>query len=552
MMSQSNQQVPPVTAVSSSVEVWADTNPGKRRDANEDNVFPRAGASRGPIRLGVAKLAAKGHLAVVADGVGGAQAGERVSRHAVEYVADGYYDGQHPDAGINLKRAVESANHWLHDLIRRDPASSHSATTLTAAAIQGGKLHVAHVGDSRAYLIRSGKITQITKDHTLAQEKFEAGQIQRREDIPHDPGHSTLTRSLGTGPQVQVDLMQQPLEPGDIIVLCSDGLYDELSDNEIRTVAERQSPKKAVSTLIRRANQAGGNDNISVAVMRLSGGSQAAGWPAWQRALALFLAVSVVCMMIGLAIVLARSLWGTAQTPAPGAATATVEPGGDVPSPDPTVAAFVTDEPTPRAPTSTPIDGTESAPTVEPTATPEHSGQYGRPFQMQTAAAATATAAAAAASPTPPRPTTRPSPTPPPAPELVSPPEEDVVSSARWFEWEWDYGELAEGQAFDLLIVSEEEKEDLDRSVWAGVIAPTQNTSVYVDVPGVATVVNHGEGDYYWTVIVVQTDPYKRIGQWGDLWEFVFEFPPPTNTPTATPIPPTPTPTKLPNPDPSG
>ncbi len=532
MMSQSKQQLPPATALASSVQIWADTDPGKRREANEDNVYPRAGASRGPIRVGADKLAAKGHLAIVADGVGGAQVGSRVSERAVQYVSDGYYDGQFPDAGVNLKKAVESANHWLYDLIRRDPAFGHAATTLTAAALLGGKIHVAHVGDSRAYLIRSGQISQITKDHTLAQEKFEAGQIQQREDIPQDPGHSTLTRSLGTSPHVQVDMIQQALEPGDVVVLCSDGLYDEIHDDEIRAVAEREPPKKAVNTLIRRANRAGGNDNISVAVARLSGGSQATGWTAWQQAIALFLFVAVVAMMVGLAVIVVRDLWegkGTDQTPIVASSTVTIGGGGTAsPAAYTAVAEVPAGSPSPRLPTSTPILETAT----EPTSTPDQPGQYGRPWQKRTPTATRRAMATATATPNPRV----------PAPVLLDPKPDELLSGNRRFVWQWNHGELAEGLAFDLLICSEEEKAR-NWKACNGVIPPQRETWAEVDVGGVATVVEHGEGTYYWTVIVVVKGKPDRIGEWGELRPFVFQPPPlPTDTPIPTPVPPTQTP----------
>ena len=116
----------------------------------------------------------------------------------------------------------------------------------------------------------------------------------------------------------------------------------------------------------------------------------------------------------------------------------------------------------------------------------------------------------------------------------------------RRFEWEWDHGDLDEGLAFDLLIWSEAEN-DLDRSLWRGVIKPLRETEAEVDVSGAPAVQEHGEGKYYWTVIVVQVEPYERIGQWGEFRLFTFRFQDPEDyTPTPTPVTPTPTNTKPP------
>lgn len=546
-MSQNEPQPPPASRPTGLVQIWADTHPGKAREANEDHVYPQAGASRGPIRLGAAKMSAKGHLAIVADGVGGAQVGSRVSERAVQYVSDGYYDGEAPDPGINLRQAVESANHWLHDLIRRDPAYSRAATTLTAAVILDGTLHVAHVGDSRAYLVRSGEISQLTKDHTLAQEKFDSGHIGRREEIPHDPGHSVLTRSLAIGPQVQVDMIRQTLKPRDTVVLCSDGLYDEVRAAEIRAVVEREDPKKAVKTLIRRANQAGGHDNVSVAVMRFSAGAPAAASTPLHRTLVLVLSVAILAMVAALAAIVGGNLLDRKVTLA---TEATALPTPPLPSPSQTdpvattiafAAATNTALTTAREPTST------SIPEAAPTYTPE-------PTKTAARAATWPPPVAPVRSPTP---TATPNRNAPPAPILTRP-EAGVELSSEWrFEWQWNYAALPAGQAFDLLIWSEKET-DLPRDSRSGAITPWQETWVVVDVSKVKTVEENGEGIYYWTVIVVEVEPYRRIGQWGEERPFSYRAAvAPVATPTSGPTPTNavspepPAPTDIPSPTPT-
>jgi protein phosphatase len=148
---------------------------------------------------------------------------------------------------------------------------------MTAAVIHGNTLHVANVGDSRTYLMRNGQLTQLTRDHTLTQQKLARGLI-RPDQVEMDPDRSVLTRSMGAGPTVQVDVFPpQQLGSGDAVLLCSDGLTDMVGDQEIARLLDRHGPKRAVKKLIDTANKNGGFDNISVIVAQAGGKSASGG-----------------------------------------------------------------------------------------------------------------------------------------------------------------------------------------------------------------------------------------------------------------------------------
>ena len=511
-------------------EIFADTHPGKVREANEDSVYPHAGAAHGPIRLDSVKLAARGYLVIVADGVGGGQAGARASERAVQYASDGYYDGQAPDVATNLRLAVESANHWLYDMIQRDPSLSQAATTLTAAIIQGDTLTVAHVGDSRAYLVRNGQITKITTDHTLAQEKLVAGRI-RPEEVADDPDRSTLTRSLGIGPHVQVDLHQGKVVPGDVVVLCSDGLTDVVEDGEIAATVGREAPRKAVRKLIALANQRGGPDNVTVAIMEVPGKTAApsAGWAAWQKTAAIALAALIGVVVLALAgYMVYEALKGPPST-AVGSATVGVtgSPTAGL-APTPTSLPGATGRPgETRSPTSTPLSFT-ATPFPAPTNTPKPG---------------------ATATPTT-KPTVKTSAPRFPAPVLIEPKVDELLHEAATFRWRYDGPALGDDYAFDLRIWSKaEDEQNLPRR---GAIEPTNETEVTLkDLGGLDVIEQYQTSVYYWAVVVVKKgNPPTVVGAWSDKRQFSWSPPPePTESPSPGPTQ-TPSPTATTAPDP--
>jgi len=226
------------------------TDTGRQRNANEDSYFTRA------------------PLFVVADGMGGAQAGEVASKAAVESFPE-----ELPKAPPErvLEETIESANRTIHELARKDPGLAGMGTTTTAAIVdlEGEAVAIGHVGDSRAYRLRGGRFEQLTRDHSLVEEMRRKGQITDAQAEDH-PQRSIITRALGPEPEVQVDVQTVPAQDGDIYLICSDGLTTMLGDEQIsRLLTRATSLQAAVRALVDEANRAGGRDNITVVAFRL-------------------------------------------------------------------------------------------------------------------------------------------------------------------------------------------------------------------------------------------------------------------------------------------
>jgi serine/threonine protein phosphatase PrpC len=235
------------------------TDTGRQRHANEDAFFAEA------------------PLFAVADGMGGAQAGEVASRIAAE--AFGTADDRDEAPERYLTRVVRAANERIHRLAERDASRSGMGTTLTAALIGDGEVSFAHVGDSRAYVYRDGDLKRLTSDHSLVEELRRQGRLTEAQAEEH-PQRSIITRALGPEPEVEVDTLTYPARPGDVFVLCSDGLTTMVPEARIARILER-SPDldSAVSRLVREANDGGGRDNITVVAFRLDEAAVAAEEP---------------------------------------------------------------------------------------------------------------------------------------------------------------------------------------------------------------------------------------------------------------------------------
>lgn len=250
------------------------TDVGRVRKNNEDAVGdPRLLAA---LVGGPARLAARGALLAVADGMGGHAHGEVASRLAVETLFGSYYaaDGSPPE---DLRRAVLAANEAVR---RANTGQAEVAdkrgqrgmgTTLVAALIGGNELHVANVGDSRAYRLREGTLSQLTADHSLVAEEVRAGVISAVDAWTH-PFRNVLTRAIGGEPEVAVDLFNAPWLPGDRLLLCSDGLHGVVPDELILDALLGLEPEKAARALIDAANALGGPDNVTVIVAARPGG----------------------------------------------------------------------------------------------------------------------------------------------------------------------------------------------------------------------------------------------------------------------------------------
>ena len=213
-------------------------------------------------------------LLAVADGMGGAAAGEVASKLAVEalddtvrrYVAE-RADG-HDVVGLEtlLEKAMRLANRRVHKAALAQQGSRGMGTTLTCLALEGGVAHLGHVGDSRAYLVRGSRIYQLTKDHSWVEEQVEKGLLSEEEARGHE-WRNLITRALGTRPQVAPDTARVDVSPGDLLLLATDGLLGVVEAEEILAETRRTGdPQAAVDWLIALANERGGPDNVTVVI----------------------------------------------------------------------------------------------------------------------------------------------------------------------------------------------------------------------------------------------------------------------------------------------
>jgi protein phosphatase len=218
------------------------TDVGHVRDGNEDGYL------------------AKGPLYAVADGMGGRRAGEVASAMALETVAKKRKKG--------IVEAAQEANAVVFKKQERDPSTSGMGTTLTALVVDDDAMRFAHVGDSRAYRLRDGELSQLTTDHTLVNEWVESGQITAEQALSH-PQRSMLTRAIGTQPTIEVDEFHLHPDAGDRILLCTDGLTGMIVDDGIRDILAGHAgdPQAAADALVEAANAAGGYDNVTVVVL---------------------------------------------------------------------------------------------------------------------------------------------------------------------------------------------------------------------------------------------------------------------------------------------
>ncbi len=229
------------------VEVARASDPGRVRSHNEDRAF------------------AEPPLMVVADGMGGARAGEVAAEMAVERLQE-LAAPLDPD---DLRGAIEEVNREIHAAAGADPDKSGMGTTVTAAILDGDRIALAHVGDSRGYLWRDGVLAQLTDDHSVVAELVRLGKLSPEEAGRH-PHRNVITRALGAEPTVAVDVSRTDAKVGDVVLLCSDGLTAHLNDDQIAAEMRAGGTLRATADrLVRRANQAGGSDNVTVVLGRL-------------------------------------------------------------------------------------------------------------------------------------------------------------------------------------------------------------------------------------------------------------------------------------------
>jgi serine/threonine protein phosphatase PrpC len=230
-------------------EQYAGTDTGRQRRANEDSLLARS------------------PLFVVADGMGGAQAGEVASRLAVESFQLGVQDASQPE--LALADLARAANTHIHELSHANAEHAGMGTTLTAVYVGEQEVAIAHVGDSRAYCLRDGRLERLTDDHSLVDELIRQGRLTPEEAVEH-PQRSVITRALGPEGTVEVDTRSVRARAGDVYLICSDGLTTMIGEDQIAAVllAHPRLPD-AGEALIAAANEAGGRDNITVVLLRL-------------------------------------------------------------------------------------------------------------------------------------------------------------------------------------------------------------------------------------------------------------------------------------------
>jgi protein phosphatase len=237
-----------------------------KRSANEDSHCALVGLNAPP---------GSDALLAVADGMGGHAAGEVASAMAIQGIKSRLSReelGQVTQHGpLEYERLMKRVVQDLNAEVRKgaqQPATMGMGTTLTAVLIYSPLAIISHVGDSRAYLFRKGKMQQLTRDHSWVAEEVARGAITEQEAREH-PRRNILTRALGVADGVEADTFASELEEGDVVLLCSDGLHGLVGDEEIARVSTSVEPQKACEALVQRANDLGGNDNVTVVIVRI-------------------------------------------------------------------------------------------------------------------------------------------------------------------------------------------------------------------------------------------------------------------------------------------
>lgn len=246
------------------IQAIALTETGLQRDTNEDAfwVFDAR-------QLDASGIARWGALYLVADGMGGHQAGEVASGMAATLIPQAFYADRDPDRRAALARAIQSTNVEIWQLAQRESARAKMGTTLVAALVQSRQVTVAHAGDSRAYLWRDGQLRQLTEDHTWVNARYREGILSAEEAAQHPLRH-IVTRSLGEKPQLELSLETHLAKPGDVLLLCSDGLSGVIPEAQLVHYLRTFPPEQVAPALIQAANAAGGPDNITVVIVSLS------------------------------------------------------------------------------------------------------------------------------------------------------------------------------------------------------------------------------------------------------------------------------------------
>jgi PPM family protein phosphatase len=465
------------------MQVGTASRQGRTRDHNEDHL------GTPPEWVEEAVLQNRGRLYLVADGMGGHQAGEEASRRAVSRILHEYYADTSTEIAASLDRAINVANAEIVAEAQRNAALQGMGTTVTVAVLKGNALHVANVGDSRAYLVRGGVARQITQDHSFVAEQVRAGLLTPEQAATH-PRRNVITRCLGVRPDVQVDHFQLALAPGDRIVLCTDGVSNVVSDADLaRTVLAKPDPAQAAESLLALADRQGREDDGTIVVLGVPGALGAAAPSAPARLLVPLLGVGGLIVAGVVLAVLLKGMPGVGPRPTTTGTTLVAE------------GAPVTATSTPRNPTATTLAGTAVASPAPVTTVP-------------TTGAAPVSAQATAA----------PTPTLCLAPQPRSPEPDSYQRGTVTFKWDWA-GTLAPDQCFELRVSN---KNDPAKGAYPHTKGQSQ------DVTLLAT------GEYQWTVVVVEDGSGNCTGTGGrelsgTAEPLAFHWQPQASQPTVSP-----------------
>jgi serine/threonine protein phosphatase PrpC len=254
------------------IEVAGLSDVGCQRENNEDSYLYWEPA-------GDDEFERKGRLAVIADGMGGHEGGQEASRLAVETVREVYdqaFDlNNNNDPQAALVESFSAAHARIQEYAEQHPVFQGMGTTCTALVLRGRQLYFAHVGDSRLYLVRDARILRLTRDHSYVGRLVESG-IVRAEDAEKHPQRHILTAALGAGRELAVDSAEQGVDllEGDDLLLCTDGLWSVVSEEELEMAVSGNAPAECCAVLVNLARQRGGPDNITLQVLRISSDSQ--------------------------------------------------------------------------------------------------------------------------------------------------------------------------------------------------------------------------------------------------------------------------------------
>ena len=239
------------------MKAYAKSDVGRKRSMNQDYFY----CSDSPV-------GSFQNLLIVADGMGGHKAGDHASKLCVESMVDSVGKSSHKTPVTIFEEAVDIANNKIYSAAKENVEFEGMGTTMVACTLFGETMYVANIGDSRLYLLRDG-ISQITDDHSLVEELVKQGNITESEARVH-PQKNIITRALGTDGQVNADFFEVMVQKGDIVLLCSDGLSNMLDDEDMEYIVRHSDTlEEAGTVLVERANQSGGDDNITVVLVRI-------------------------------------------------------------------------------------------------------------------------------------------------------------------------------------------------------------------------------------------------------------------------------------------